>query len=772
MTALFFYILKVVVCSGILYSYYHFALRNKVFHAWNRFYLLAMIPFSILLPLLNINIIAPADNGTRIVSAMRIVAGADEYALEVEKASGINWSAELISLSLYILVSLCIAVIFTTGMVKLVRMIRKYKPVALENFYFLNTPEPGTPFSFFRYLVWNREISLDTENGRRILEHELVHIREKHSWDKIFIHIALIFFWINPFFWLARQEMTMIHEFIADRKSVDNGDTEAFAKLILASSFPGHASLLTNSFFQSSIKRRLAMISKKNNPLIAYISRLMMIPVVFVMIFAFAVQSEPARSGSLPSASSLGQKYTVVLDAGHGGDDAGAISGNVKEKELSLALARMVKELNVNPDIELVLTRSGDQTTALPDRVKMASDKNAQLFLSLHIASAPSPDQKGITAFISSRDLTRHQENVRFASLLLNNLSTIYAVDKKIKQRENQGVWVLDKNVCPAVILECGYISNTDDRNYISSKANQEKIARQILRSIEDYFSKTVLIQPNSPAVQVVKVTAEDTVPKSKVYNKNAPPAKVTFLYLNGTSETLTIKEYRERTGREDITFLTDTIKVNGNSLPKKTPEVIVQGSPTDRNSNSNTEVVVQDYQTIKDSNSDAEVVVQGSPTKKNSNSNSEVVVQGYPTNKNSNSNTEVVVQGYASGKKKDDGSIKYFVDGKEVNAAEANSINTDNIASVNVTKSSSANIVNIVTKTVNASSGKTIIGLKKNPPPLYILEGKEISEEEMKLIDPDKIESISVLKDKSAETIYGEKGKNGVIVITLKKRS
>jgi len=393
------------------------------------------------------------------------------------------------------------------------------------------------------------------------------------------------------------------------------------------------------------------MISKKNNPLVAYVSRLMMIPVVFVMIFAFAVQSEPTWAKDSASVPDLGQKYTVVLDAGHGGEDAGAINGNVKEKELSLMLAKMVKELNVNPDIELVLTRSSDQTTALQDRVKMASDKNAQLFLSLHIASAPSPDQKGITAFISSRDLTRHEQNVRFASLLLNNLSTVYSVDKKIKQRENQGVWVLDKNVCPAVILECGYLSNTDDRNYISSKANQEKIAKQILRSIEDYFSKAVLIQPSAASVQVVN----DTTPKLKSKEKT-PPAK-----------------------------------------------------------------------------------------------------------------KEVEVTGYSI--KKGDGTLKYFVDGKEVNAAVANSINTDNIASVNVTKNGTENTINIVTRNIDASNKKTILTLPKSAPPLYILNGTEISEEEMKLIDPNKIESIDVLKDKSAESIYGEKGKNGVVVITLKKK-
>jgi TonB-dependent SusC/RagA subfamily outer membrane receptor len=597
-----------------------------------------MIPFSILLPLLEMNIIAPADNGTKIVSAMRIVAGADEYVLDVEKNSGLGWSAELVSICLYLLVSLAIAVVFTIGLVRLIKMIRKYSPVLLESFYFLNTQEPGTPFSFFRYLVWNQEIPLDTENGRRILEHELVHIREKHSWDKIFIHFILIFFWINPFFWLVRQEMTMIHEFIADRRAVGNGDTEAFAKLILASSFPSHSSLLTNSFFQSSIKRRLAMISKKNNPIVAYVSRLMMIPVVLVMIFSFAVQSEKNITPDFARPTLLTEKYTVVLDAGHGGQDAGATNGAIKEKDLSLALALVVMKLNTNPNIELILTRNEDQTVALPDRVKVAEEKNAKLFLSLHIASASSTKEKGIFAYVSARDLSKHEQNVRFASLLLSNLSSIYAVDKKIRQRENQGVWVLDKNVCPAVILECGHISNEEDKNYISSQANQEKIAIQILKSIEEYFSKAVLIQPSAPSVQILK----DSAPKSK-----------------GTGNTA----------------------------------------------------------------------------------------------------------------KKMDQNLKYFVDGKEVNATVANSINTDLISSVNVTKGATENTIHITTKNVDASNKKITLAVPISLQPLYILNGVEISSEEMNLIDPNKIGSIDVLKDKSAESIYGEKGKNGVVVITLKKQ-
>jgi TonB-dependent SusC/RagA subfamily outer membrane receptor len=693
MITLFYYVIKVIACSGILYGYYHFALRNRVFHEWNRFYLLAIIPFSILLPLLDINIIAPADSDSQIITAMQIVAGADEYIMEAQATSAITWSAELFMFMGYAIISMVLMMVFSTGIYRVIKMIRKYQPVMLENFYFINTNEPGTPFSFFKYLVWNEEISLASEGGKRIMEHELVHIRERHSWDKIFLHIVLVFFWINPFFWLVRREMIMIHEFIADRRSVGNGDVKAFAKLILQASFPGHTGILTNSFFQSSIKRRLAMITKRNDPRVKYLSRLMMIPLLFLLVFTFAVKAENLITKDETPVVKLDQKYYVIIDAGHGGDDNGAVSGTVKEKELNLQLARMVKELNKNPSLELILTRSEDKSTALPDRVKLAEERNAQLFLSIHVASAPSASEKGITTFISKRDLTRYNQNVRFANLLLNNLSKVYSVDKTIKQRENSGIWVLDKNVCPAVILECGYISNTEDRNFISSTTNQEKIARQILKAIEDYFSKTVLIQPAIPAVQLVNTRLNDTVPGSKVYS-----------------------------------------------------------NPSGQGSNKN------------------EVVVQSYPQSQNVNKN-EVVVQGYSQSKNVNKN-EVVVQGYPLNSTNNE--VTYIVDGLAVSANVANSINANNIASVNVTKTNSVNTVNIVTKKVNASNVKTVTinGLKKGSPPLYILNGDEITEEELNLIDPQTIESITILKDKSAESLYGEKGKNGVIVITLKKRS
>src|SRR5207344_2574685 len=107
----------------------------------------------------------------------------------------------------------------------------------LGDIRFINTDAKGTPFSFFRYIFWNYKIDLQSETGQHIFNHELAHVREKHSLDKLFIQVLLIPFWANPVFWLIRRELALVHEFIADQKSVEQQDTRAFAAMILQTAF-------------------------------------------------------------------------------------------------------------------------------------------------------------------------------------------------------------------------------------------------------------------------------------------------------------------------------------------------------------------------------------------------------------------------------------------------------------------------------------------------------------------------------------------------------
>lgn len=768
MTPLLIYLLKAIITSGILYGYYLIALRNKVFHSWNRFYLLATIGLSILLPLIDLNIMAPAYNGSKVVTALQVVAGADEYIEVMPPASETFWSREMLVHVMYGLVSLFTLCWLLIGLSRIIKMIRLYPKTRMGNIDFLYTREEGTPFSFFRYLFWHEEIDPSSANGQKILEHELVHIRQKHSHDKLFVHLILTIFWANPFFWLIRKELAMVHEFIADQQTVDDG--ESFAQLILSATFPEHSNLLTNAYFHSSIKRRIDMITRNKHPRYQYISRLLLIPVLFVLFFTFGVKAKDMLSASTEPIRELNKKITVVIDAGHGGFDPGATNGTAKEKDLNLELAKLVKTLNKNPNLEIILTREEDKTLALSSRKELADKNQADLFVSLHTDASPNAKLKGFSAFISGNNRMFESQNQRLASLFLHNLSGVYTTNKDIQKRQVP-LYVLDKSNCPAVILQNGFITNPADKAFITQKSNQEKVAATILKSIEEYFSD---------AVQVVNTSVSmiDTVPGKKV-----------------RTDTIDFPEIMDFTGT--IQPSSARVFVNGKEMPKgsrvsfvKADKVYIQ---TDSKGRETIFITRKDSTGFSTSIHDDE---KNAPT-----SAIEITtVKGRPIKTN--------------------GNPIYILDGKEISKEEMERIPAEKIESVNVLKEESATLLygtrgsnGVVeiklkdaqsTQTPSVSSEISMYSYNKSSSPevitmtfrrnnaasdinwpnwasiervskvseqvLYIVNGEEMSEEAIKDIQPTKIESITVLKGKAAVNKFGAKGRQGVMEIQLKK--
>jgi hypothetical protein len=172
--------------------------------------------------------------------------------------------------------------------IRKIGMIRKNNPVEkLDTIYFVNTTEPGTPFSFFRWLFWNRKIDLHSPEGEQIFRHELFHIRQKHSIDIILTELITMFFWINPFFHLIKKEIRAIHEFLADRFAVEKHNKWDYAELLLMQALETH-NRLVNPFFHNQIKRRIAMITSSSKPGQQYLRKVLVLPIAIMLVALFA----------------------------------------------------------------------------------------------------------------------------------------------------------------------------------------------------------------------------------------------------------------------------------------------------------------------------------------------------------------------------------------------------------------------------------------------------------------------------------------------------
>jgi N-acetylmuramoyl-L-alanine amidase len=545
MTATSWYIAKVLLCSGILCGYYFLALRNKVFHRWNRFYLLSTVLLSLTLPFIKIPVLSPETGQGPVIQVLQAVTAGDNILIGADQAHSFQEHSNNVVGAVYLLVTLFFFFSLLYALTRIYR-IRKSAPSILTNgIRFINTDAKGTPFSFFNSIFWNPAIDLHSDSGRQIFQHEIAHIREKHTYDKVFLHVVLLFFWINPFFWLIRRELNMIHEFIADKISMENGDTSAFAEMVLSSVYPGHRFSVFNHFFYSPLKRRLLMLTRNQNSKVSYVSRLLVLPLAALVFFAFTLKLKRAD----PDPVYEGKTLTIVIDAGHGGKDAGAISDVVQEKDLTLAIARQVQQLNTNKNLRLVLTRDQDRSMSVSDRVSYAIAQKADMFISIHTSGRESSDgYSGLFVLIPSNDNKYAAQSKLLGSSVIESFAPDFALPVAFDlHQRNNGIAILNNNPCPSVLIEAGSVNSRKDIGFLTQVRNQQLIAGNILKGIERYA-----LQTRRTVEKAVPVT--DTIPPIRYQNKTLsairyinPSDQVEVTYLDSTKETINQEEALKR---------------------------------------------------------------------------------------------------------------------------------------------------------------------------------------------------------------------------------
>ena len=518
MITILYYLLKVVLCSTILYTYYWFVLRNKQFHQYNRYYLMGISVLSWIVPFIKINIIKE-----QVFSAPKILYYADVIAdknssLEKEvvlKSAQFTWDNVLLIMAS--IISLLFIIRFLKSLWNIRKLIRKYPLKKVASLFLVMTDVKGTPFSFFKYIFWNVTIDINSEVGKKILAHEVAHIEENHSFDKLMIELQLVIGWFNPITWLIRNELYLIHEFIADQKAIQNNDTSLLAELLLVSAYPAQQHILSNSFFFSPIKRRIQMFTKLKTTKYSYLRRLSILPILAATILLFAFRNAAQNSSTTVK---LDKQYIVIIDAGHGGEDLGASAADgTTEKDLALAIALKVKSLNNNPNIKIILSRETDKFITVVDRANFVNSTKADLFLSIHMDNDDTKKGTGATCYVPFKKNLYINESTLLAKNILSSTNELFPKSTLITTKD-RGIWVIENANMPAVLFESGFISNPSDLKIV--KANEEKIANMLLGGINTYLANKEQSSLTS------KLENTNNIDGVKIKEEAAPPAPLT----------------------------------------------------------------------------------------------------------------------------------------------------------------------------------------------------------------------------------------------------
>jgi beta-lactamase regulating signal transducer with metallopeptidase domain len=289
--AILIYILKSIFISGVFTGYYWIALRNKNFNYYNRFYLLLSITCSLIIPLFNFTWFT-IEKEEIPVSTEKI--SSLSFQINENTASAFPW----LSILNYVVIGISIALIamFMLNIFRVYQLKRRSAVLKMDGIDFIYTDLENAPFSFLKNLFWKESISMESTYGKKIFKHELTHIHQKHTLDILFCQVVNAIFWMNPFNWLIQKELKAIHEFIADKEAIGNNDVEDFARLLLQAHYGNHFLNPTHSFYYSSIKRRLLMLSTTHRTKFSYLRRLLVLPVSAMAITALSVSTTETKA--------------------------------------------------------------------------------------------------------------------------------------------------------------------------------------------------------------------------------------------------------------------------------------------------------------------------------------------------------------------------------------------------------------------------------------------------------------------------------------------
>lgn len=285
----------------------------------------------------------------------------------------------------------------------------------------------------------------------------------------------------------------------------------------------------------------------------------------------------------------------VVIDAGHGGQDPGAIGKRAKEKDINLAVALKLGKLITDnySDVQVIYTRKTDVFVELYRRAQIANSNHAQLFISLHCNSTDGSVASGVETYVmglhkteanmevakkenSAMLLEKNFENnyegfnpnspeadvifSLYTSAYLNNsillaskvqsnlLANTHFVDRKVRQA---GFWVLYKVAMPSILVELGFISNYKDETQLMNPNSQDVMAASIYNAFVEYKNKLEKTDKKGIPVKPIQTVVEPKPEPTPVVNEKQPEA-------NPATETVQNEDSKNIDIRFRVQFYTD----------------------------------------------------------------------------------------------------------------------------------------------------------------------------------------------------------------------
>ncbi|SNR84215.1 M56 family metallopeptidase [Lutibacter flavus] len=275
------YFLKASGLVIILFLFYYIFLKNETFFKSIRWYFLIGLILVLSIPLIEIPIYVEQS-----INQLNTFNYSDLQITNVEvQENSINWIQ--IATYLYLFGFLFFCVKFLIQLFSLGYLLSKHQFIKQGNYYFVETSNNISPFSFFNVIIYNKS-QFTIDELEQIINHEKAHVLQWHSVDTILAHLLVITLWFNPFVWLYKKAVQQNLEFLADEHALELANNQQLYQLTLLKTCKlNYCTEITNNFYNSLIKKRIIMLQKNRSTNKNQWKYALLLPILVAFILSF-----------------------------------------------------------------------------------------------------------------------------------------------------------------------------------------------------------------------------------------------------------------------------------------------------------------------------------------------------------------------------------------------------------------------------------------------------------------------------------------------------
>ncbi|MEP2936095.1 MAG: M56 family metallopeptidase [Gilvibacter sp.] len=301
------YLIKFTGCLGLLLLVYKVFLEHENMHTFKRFYLLGSLLMAAVLPLITITYyVDPVATD----AALNTLVTLDE-GNSAETATGLSSTIVWYSLvGIYAIGMLVFALRFGLNIGRIFKTINANPKIKMPHYIQVLLKNSVVPHSFLKYVFVSKNELAQHEISEAVMQHELAHVRQKHSYDILLIELFHIAFWWNPLFIWLKKAVKLNHEFLADQSITSSSmSASQYCDLLFAYASGSDHSALASPINYSLTQKRIVMLTKSFSKKRAVIKALIALPVLAICLLLF--------NNDLIAQE---RTYTVVKEIHEGGD--------------------------------------------------------------------------------------------------------------------------------------------------------------------------------------------------------------------------------------------------------------------------------------------------------------------------------------------------------------------------------------------------------------------------------------------------------------------